>query len=99
MKKLLTLTGIAGYRRGLGAIGSVSDHHRYRRCHGPERVLALAVGLQDNHGHGPKAATGSESTHCGQGHSRALQREVVLRVSHCDEGQDLRRETSPIQQV
>ena len=44
MKKLLTLTGIAGIGTALMLIHRVSDDG-YNRRYGPERGLAPAVGL------------------------------------------------------
>ena len=42
-EKTININRHRQYRNGPGAISSVSDHHWYRRCHGPERGLAHAV--------------------------------------------------------
>src|SRR5947208_8852731 len=95
-EKTININRYRQYRGSPGAIGSVSDHgHQPGRCL-PERVLALAVGFQDRNGHNPQAATGSEWNCPGQMLGREVQREVILRVSHWHEGQDLRRETKAI---
>ena len=82
---------------GPGANGSVSDH-RHQRCR-PERGLACAVGFQDYNRHDAETTTSGQRVGSRQGLGREVQREIVLRVSDWNEGQDLRRKTKAIQRL
>ena len=98
MKKLLTLTGIAGIGAVLALLAACQTTGTGDVIAQKEALLAQS-GFKDYNSHDPKAATGSESTHCGQGHSRSLQREIVLCVSDWDERQDLLRTPKAIQRL
>src|SRR5207247_10420637 len=82
---------------GPGANGSVSDH-RHQRCR-PERGLACAVGFQDYNRHDAETTTSGQRVGSRQGLGREVQREIVLRVSDWNEGQDVSRKTKAIQRI
>ena len=97
MKKLLTLTGIGSAVLALLAACQTTT--------GTSDVIAQKEALLTQSGFKvitvttPAQQQAVSRLTCGQGHSRDVQREDVLRVSHWHEGQDLRRETSPIQHL
>ena len=98
MKKLLTLTGIGSIGAVLALLAACQTTAYNRRCR-PERGLTLTQsGFKVITVTTPHAATGSGRLTQGRVSAVTSQREDVLRVSHWHERQDLRRETSPIQQ-
>ena len=98
MKKLLTLTGI-------GSIGAVLALLAACQTTGTTDVIAQKEAYLTQSGFKvitvttPQQQQAVSWTYPGQGLGCDVQQEDVLRVSHRHEGQDLRRETSPIQQV
>ena len=95
MKKLLTLTGIGAVLALLAACQTtgttdvIAQKEAYLTQSG-FKVITVTTPQQQ------QAVAGLTQ---GRVYGCEVQQEDVLRVSHWDERQDLRRETSPIQQV
>ena len=98
MKKLLILTSMA-------SIGAVLALLAACQTTGTTDVVAQKEALLAQSGFRvitvttPSAATGDQWLSPGQVFFGEVQREAILCVSHRHEGQDLRRETSPIQRL
>ena len=100
MKKLLTLTGITGLVASsilMVACQTASTNQAELTASKKEFLLAnQASGSSPSR---PQSNNRLSTDWRIESFGRSLQREIVLRVSDCDEGQDLCRETKPIQRI
>ena len=101
MKKLITLTMIASIGAALALMAAcqtvttndaelVASKKEFLLAQSGFRVITVTT---------PKATTGYQWTSSVHGLGSKIQRQIVLRVSHRDEGQDLCRKTKTIQRL
>jgi hypothetical protein len=86
MKKLLTLTSIASIGAVLALISACQTTGAAGGEVSRKETLLSQSGFKVITVTDPQAATGGQWTCPGQVFGREVQREAVLRVSHCDEG-------------